>query len=116
MRGGFNDDFAGVISSKAELLDIQEMGISARPGLIIGDDVELRLPLSVEGEIYEGIFPYAGAGIAYNHDGNSEIDPMLTGGIDFAVAEHLYVGATANAIFRTGDTDFELIGTLNYAF
>lgn len=116
VRGGFNDDFAGVISSKAEFLELGEMSLSARPAIIIGDDFELRLPLSVEGEVYDGIYPYAGAGIAYNQDGNSDIDPMITGGVDFAVAERLYVGATANAIFRTGDTDFELIGTLNYAF
>lgn len=117
VRGGFNDDFAGVINSKAELLELgEELSLSARPAVIIGDDFELRLPLSVEGEIYESVYPYAGLGVAFNQDGSSEVDPMVTAGVDFAVAERIYVGATGNAIFRNNDTDFELIGTVNYAF
>lgn len=117
VRSGFNDDFAGVINSKAELLELgEELSLSARPAVIIGDDFELRLPLSIEGEIYESVYPYAGVGIAFNQDGSSEVDPMITGGVDFAVAERVYVGATGNAIFRNNDTDFELIGTVNYAF
>lgn len=115
-RGGLNDSFAAVIDSKALITELGELSVSARPGLVIGDNVELRLPLSIEGEIYEGIYPYAGGGIAYNQDGRSAVNPMVTGGVDIALARRLYFGAEANAIFRTGDTDFELIGTLNYAF
>lgn len=116
IRAGLNDSVAAVIDSKALISDFGELSLSARPSLLVGDNLELRLPISIEGEVYEGIYPFAGGGVAYNQDGNSGFDPMITGGVDVEITRQIYFGATGNAIFRSGDTDFELIGTINYAF
>lgn len=117
VRAGFNDPTSFVIDSKAKFLEItSDATLSARPSVLFGDDVELRLPVSLDIGLTEGFSPYAGAGIAYNADGSSRVDPLITGGIDIGVARNLVVDVNLNMLFKPGNTDTELTATVNYAF
>lgn len=116
IRTGFNDDTAAVLDTKAKLTDLGDLTLSTRPALLLGNDVEFRLPFSVEGTAARNVYPYGGAGIAYNVDGLSRVDPMLTGGLDIGVARQLVVGLEFNFIFRKADTDTEFAASLNYSF
>ncbi|NMF85796.1 hypothetical protein [Nodosilinea sp. P-1105] len=62
------------------------------------------------------IYPYAGGGIAYNADGSSRVDPMITGGIDIGVARNLVLDLNLNMLFQPGGTDTEFTASINYAF
>jgi hypothetical protein len=116
VRFGFNDDTAFVVDSKAKLVDLGDFTLSTRPSVLFGGDVELRLPVSVEAPISDGIFPYGGAGVAYNTDGNSRFDAMLTGGVDVDLGRNLVLDVGLNVVFKPGNTDTELATTLNYSF
>lgn len=117
VRAGFNDPTSFVIDSKAKFLEItSDATLSARPSVLFGDDVELRLPVSLDIGLTEGFSPYAGAGIAYNADGSSRVDPLITGGIDIGVARNLVVDVNLNMLFKPGNTDTELTATVNYLF
>ncbi len=117
VRAGFDDPTSFVIDSKAKFLEIGSAAtLSARPSVLFGDDTELRLPISVEISISDGFYPYAGAGVAYNADGSSRVDPLITGGIDIGVARNLVVDVNLNMLFKPANTDTELTATLNYAF
>ncbi len=118
VRTGLNDSTAFVIDSKLRLTDLDNTSLSVRPAVLFADDVELRLPLTLEGTLDEGIYPYLGAGVAYNADGLSNLDPMVTGGVDLNVLDNFVVDLQLNVIFESGvnDTDTEFIATLNYLF
>jgi len=117
-RGGFNDSTAAVINAKLKINGEDRPGVSLRPALLLGDEIEVRLPLTVDLELGEQFFPFAGAGVAYNTDGLSAVDPMLTAGTDVRLVENLVLGLEGNFIFQldSSDTDAEFIGTVNYEF
>lgn len=119
IRAGFNDSTAAVIDSKVKLVDlseVNEVSASIRPALLLGDEAELRFPLSIETEFGEGFFPFLGGGIAYNVDGTSDVDPMITAGIDINVANNIILNLEGNFIFQSSDTDTEFMASINYAF
>lgn len=115
-RFGFNDDAAFVVDSKAKLADLGDFTLSTRPAVMLGNDVELRLPISVEAPVHDGIFPYGGAGVAYNAGGNSRFDPLITGGVDVSLGENIVLDVGVNVIFKPNNTDTEFATTLNYRF
>ncbi|NJO20104.1 MAG: hypothetical protein HC838_08695 [Spirulinaceae cyanobacterium RM2_2_10] len=65
-RGGFNDSTAAVIKGKIKINGEDAPGLSLRPALLLGDEIEVRLPLTVDIELAERFYPFAGAGVAYN--------------------------------------------------
>jgi hypothetical protein len=115
-RFGFNDNVSFVLDSKAKIAGFGDFSLSARPSVFLGSNAELRLPISVEAPVHEGIYPYGGAGVAYNADGDSRFDPMLTGGVDMHMGGSLYLDVGLNVIFKPGNTDAEFATTLNYQF
>ncbi len=118
VRTGFGDPTSAVINAKVQLTRFDDVGVSVRPELILGDVTEFRLPVTVEAQITNGIYPFVGAGIAVNTDGLNRTDPMITGGADFALTRDITLKTELNLIFQTGisDTDLEFVSTLNYTF
>ncbi|MDJ0707367.1 MAG: hypothetical protein QNJ46_29185 [Leptolyngbyaceae cyanobacterium MO_188.B28] len=117
IRAGFNDDVGALIDSKVKVFPLGDaLSISVRPELLLGNDTELRLPISLDAEIDQGVYPFAGVGVAYNADGSSDFDPMATAGLDLGLNSHWVLSTELNVIFKSGDTDTEFIGSLNYAF
>jgi hypothetical protein len=122
VRAGFNDSTSFVLDSKAKVFDFDNIAggtigsVSVRPAVIFDSDTELRLPVSVDFILAENFYPYAGAGIAYNADGRSAVDAMITGGLDWSVARNIVLDLNASVLFKPGDTDTELTATINYAF
>lgn len=116
IRAGLNDEVGGVIDSKVKLTSLGDLSLSARPALLFGSNVELRAPITLEGQLVQGLFPYAGAGISYNKDGNSSINPVITGGLDIGITRNLVVDLKLNVVLTSDNTDTEFISTLNYAF
>lgn len=116
IRVGLNDEVRGVIDSKVKLTKLGDLSLSARPALLFGSTVELRAPITIEGQLVKGFFPYTGAGISYNKDGNSSINPVITGGLDIGITRNLVVDLKLNVVFTSDNTDKEFIAALNYAF
>jgi hypothetical protein len=117
LRVGFNDNTSFVIDSKAKLTDLgNATTLSVRPSVVFDSSTELRLPLSVDFAIDQGLYPYAGAGVAYNIDGRSAIDPMITAGLDWGLARNLVLDLNGSVLFKPGNTDTEFTATINYAF
>ena len=117
IRAGFNDPTAFVIDSKVKLTDLADAAtLSVRPAVLFDDGAELRLPISVDFGVSERFYPYAGAGVAYNADGSSRIDPLITGGIDVSITRNLVLDLNLNMLFKPDDTDTEFTATINYVF
>ncbi|MFZ4677598.1 MAG: hypothetical protein ACOYM4_18220 [Nodosilinea sp.] len=117
LRAGFNDNTSFVLDSKAKIADLgSTVTLSVRPALVFDSSTELRLPLSVDVAVTQSLSPYAGAGVAYNAGGTSTVDPMITGGLDWSVAQHIVIDLNANVLFTSGNTDTEFTATVNYAF
>ncbi|TVQ07389.1 MAG: hypothetical protein EA368_14380 [Leptolyngbya sp. DLM2.Bin27] len=118
IRAGLNDPTAFVIDSKAKLLELgsSRTTLSARPSVLFEDNTELRLPLTVDFAVNPSIYPYAGAGVAYNADGGSRVDPMITAGLDFGVARNLVLDINLSTLFKPGNADTEFTATINYEF
>ncbi|HSM83816.1 MAG TPA: hypothetical protein VLS96_19155 [Nodosilinea sp.] len=117
VRAGFNDNTSVVIDSKAKLLDLGSAAtLSVRPSVVFSGNTELRLPLSLDFALDRGLYPYAGAGVTYNADGNSSVDPMITAGLDLGLGRHLVLDLNGSVLFKPSDTDTELTATLNYVF
>jgi hypothetical protein len=118
VRTGFGDPTSAVLNAKVQVTQFDNVGVSVRPELMLGDITEFRLPVTVETEAYRGVYPFVGAGIAVNTDGLNRTDPMVTGGVDAAVARNLLLKLELNVIFQTAvsDTDLEFVSTLNYRF
>lgn len=117
VRTGFSDSTSFVIDSKAKLLEIADGAtLSVRPSVLFDSDTELRLPLSVDLGFTERFYPYAGAGIAYNANGSSRVDALVTGGVDIDVARNLVLDLNLSLLFKPDNTDTEFTTTINYAF
>jgi hypothetical protein len=116
IRAGLNDDTAAVINSKVQVTELGDFTVSVRPALYIGSDVEGRLPITLETSLDSYLFPYVGGGLAYNTDGLSTVDPMVTAGLDVGLGGSWVVDVKLNVIFQPGDTDTELVGAVNYRF
>ncbi|MBD1916369.1 MULTISPECIES: hypothetical protein [Cyanophyceae] len=117
VRAGFNDDTSFVIDSKAKVTELGDRTtLSVRPSLVFDNSTELRLPISVDYALDQALYPYAGAGVAYNADGRSGIDPMITAGLDWGITRSVVIDFNASMLFKPGDTDAEITATVNYAF
>jgi hypothetical protein len=117
IRAGFNDSTAFVIDSKVKLTELADAAtLSVRPAVLFDDSAELRLPISVDFGVSERFYPYAGAGVAYNAEGSSRIDPLITGGVDVSITRNLVLDVNLNVLFKPNNTDTELTATINYAF
>lgn len=117
LRAGFNDSTSFVIDSKAKIAELGDRTtLSVRPSLVFDSSTELRLPVSIDYALDQALYPYAGAGVAYNADGRSAIDPMITAGLDWGITRSVVVDFNASMLFKPGDTDTEITATVNYAF
>ncbi|MGB3309277.1 MAG: hypothetical protein WBG32_22105 [Nodosilinea sp.] len=117
IRAGFNDSTSFVLDSKAKITDLgARTSVSARPSLVFDNGTELRLPISVDYTLDQGLYPYAGAGVAYNADGRSAVDPMITAGLDWGITRSVVIDLNGSVLFKPGDTDTEITATVNYAF
>ena len=67
--------------------------LSIRPGLLIEDDVEVLLPVTFDVEPirtgYATLAPYVGAGLAFSFGDDSEVDLLVTGGVDIPLTSSL---------------------------
>jgi hypothetical protein len=117
VRAGFNDSTSFVIDSKAKITELGDRTtLSVRPSLVFDSSTELRLPVSIDYALDQALYPYAGAGVAYNVDGRSAIDPMITAGLDWGITRSVVIDFNASMLFKPGDTDAEITATVNYAF
>ncbi len=117
IRAGFNDSTSFVIDSKAQIVELgARTTLSVRPSLVFDNGTELRLPISVDYALDQGLYPYAGAGVAYNADGRSAVDPMITAGLDWGITRRVVIDVNGSVLFKPGDTDAEITATVNYAF
>lgn len=116
IRAGLNDDTAAVINAKVTVADFGEISLSGRPAIFLGNETEFRLSLTGEGEIAPNLSPFFGGGVAINTDGSGDVNPLLTTGFDFQIAEHVAIQVGGNLIFKSSDTDAEAITTVNYTF
>ncbi len=117
VRAGFNDSTSFVIDSKAKISELGDRTtLSVRPSLVFDNSTELRLPISVDYALDQALYPYAGAGVAYNADGRSAIDPMITAGLDWGITRTVVIDINGSMLFKPGDTDTEITATVNYAF
>ena len=104
---GYADDVSLAIISKIALAD----RLAVRPSVLIGDDVALLVPVTYDFRQYAPevggfqFIPYGGVGAAYNFDDDSELNLLLSAGVDVPVARQITVNAQANlGVFN--DTDF----------
>lgn len=117
VRAGFNDNTSFVIDSKAKITNLgPRTTLSVRPEVVFDSSTELRLPISVDYGLDQALYPYAGAGVAYNADGRSGVDPMITAGLDWGITRNLVIDLNGSVLFKPGDTDTEFTATVNYAF
>lgn len=117
IRAGFNDSTSFVIDSKAQIVELgARTTLSVRPSLVFDNSTELRLPVSVDYALDQALYPYAGAGVAYNADGRSGVDPMITAGLDWGITRRVVLDLNGSVLFKPGDTDTEITATVNYAF
>ncbi|MFG6099453.1 hypothetical protein SPB21_29690 [Leptothoe sp. ISB3NOV94-8A] len=115
VRTGLNDDTAAVLDSKLEVIPFEQGSLSVRPAILIGEDFEGRLPVSFDLALDEQFLVFGGGGFAYNFD-DSDLDPMITGGVDMAVSERLILNVEGNLIFKSNDTDAEVAASINWLF
>lgn len=112
-RGGFNDSVDAVIDAKIRVAPLGSATLSVRPAILIGNDFGLRLPVAVDFPWYEGVYPYAGAGLSY--DETDSVGAMITAGLDVALTQKLYLDTSLNVVFDN-DTNAEVVFSVNYAF
>jgi hypothetical protein len=95
---------------------------SARPGIVIGDDPTILLPLTADFPIRPiteavdfDVAPFVGGGLAISTGSDSLARPLITGGIDIPVADRVTLTAQGNvAFFR--DTEGSVILGVGYNF
>ncbi|MBE9030104.1 hypothetical protein IQ266_10225 [filamentous cyanobacterium LEGE 11480] len=116
IRTGFQDESAFVLNGKVKVADFGQVSLSGRPTILFNDEAEFRLAITGEGEVAPNWSPYFGGGIAINTDATGDVDPLLTAGIDFLLADQLVLQVGGNLLFKANDTDTELTATANYAF
>lgn len=115
VRTGLNDSTALVIDSKLKVIPLEQGSISFRPSILIGDDLESRLPISFDLPFEEQFLFFGGGGFAYNFD-DSDFDPMITAGVDMPINERLVLNVEGNLIFKSNDTDAEIAASINWQF
>lgn len=106
---GYADDFSFAVISKIAFAD----RLAVRPSVLFGDDVAVLVPVTYDFRQYAPeaggfrIIPYGGVGAAYSSgDGDdSDINLLLSAGVDVPVTRQITVNAQANlGLFN--DTDF----------
>lgn len=95
---------------------------SARPGIVIGNDPTILLPLTADFPIAPvsenvdfDVAPFVGGGLAISTGSDSLARPLITGGVDVPVADRITLTAQGNvAFFR--DTEGSIILGVGYNF
>ncbi len=95
---------------------------SARPGIVIGNDPTILLPLTADFPIAPvsenvdfDVAPFVGGGLAISTGSDSLVRPLITGGVDVPVADRITLTAQGNvAFFR--DTEGSIILGVGYNF
>lgn len=107
-----------VVTSKVGLTN----NLSARPGIFIGDNTTVLLPVTVDfptaAEIDEGrlsIAPFVGGGIAISTGDDSEVSPVITAGVDVPISSQFTAVASTNISFFN-DPEVGLMLGLGYNF
>lgn len=119
VRAGFNDDTSFAIGAKLPITQFKVqgngLGLSVRPDLIFGDELEVRAAATVEASALK-LSPYGGGGLAYNTDNTGDISPMLSAGLEYDLQRNAAIRLGGNYIFQDGDTDTELLimGMFNF--
>lgn len=125
--GGGRDSVDFTVFSKLKLLEFPSddpvASLSVRPTVGFGNQVEIRVPVTVEPMMgliggdssSERIVPFAGLGaaISTNNNSNSNFHFMLTGGADFLLTNDLTLTAMANLLFLS---DVQLEGQVGIGY
>ncbi len=106
---GYADDISFAVISKIAFTN----RLAVRPSVLIGEDVAVLVPVTYDFRQYAPeaggfqFIPYGGVGAAYNSsdDSDSDINLLLSAGVDVPVSRRFTVNAQANlGVFN--DTDF----------
>jgi uncharacterized surface protein with fasciclin (FAS1) repeats len=101
--------------------------ISARPAVAIDDDPTILIPITydfnfrtvdpIEGEAVDPfpVQPFIGGGIGISVNDDTDIGPLVTGGVDVPLGDSLMLTGTANVLFLD-DTDIGLMLGVGYRF
>jgi hypothetical protein len=117
VRTGLQDDTLFILNGKFKAADLGNIvSLSGRPTVMFGDEVELRLAVTGEGEVAKNLSPFFGGGLSINTDGGGKVYPLLNAGVDYRLADQLVIQVGGNLLFKSGDTDTELTASLGYAF
>ncbi|NJL96295.1 porin family protein [Candidatus Gracilibacteria bacterium] len=108
----------GVIS-KFKIVDLDKnkadkVDISIRPQIYFSEhQVNARVPVTLDYRLTDRIRPFAGAGVDYNTF-NNQIQPVITGGVDYKVNKDVTI--TAGVDYLTETDDVEIKGGVGYNF
>lgn len=112
-QGGF------LINSKIGLT----RNISARPSIIIGDEVSFLIPLTYDftfrsTDPFERVpfAPFLGGGIAFSTDGDNTVGGVITGGADIPISSQFVANAALNVGFFGDSVDFGIGLGVGYTF
>lgn len=112
-QGGF------LINSKIGLT----RNISARPSIIIGDDVDFLIPITYDFTFQSTdpfqrvpFAPFIGGGVAFSTSGGNSVGGLITGGADIPINAQFVANATLNVGFFGDTTDFGLALGVGYTF
>jgi hypothetical protein len=112
-QGGF------LINSKIGLT----RNISARPSIIIGDEVSFLIPLTYDftfqsTDPFERVpfAPFLGGGIAFSTSGDNSVGGLITGGADIPISSQFVANAALNVGFFGDSVDFGLALGVGYTF
>ena len=106
---GYADDISFAVISKIAFTN----RLAVRPSVLIGDDLAVLVPVTYDFRQYAPeaggfqFIPYGGVGAAYNssEDSDSDVNLLLSAGVDVPVSRRFTVNAQANlGVFN--DTDF----------
>lgn len=96
--------------------------ISVRPGVIIGDNPVVLLPVTVDfpvrpvpGASRISFAPYIGGGAAITTGDNTDVGGLITAGVDVPLTPRITANAGANLAFLN-DTDFGIFLGVGYNF
>ncbi|MBE9060935.1 hypothetical protein [cf. Phormidesmis sp. LEGE 11477] len=105
---GYVDDISFAVISKIAFAN----RLAVRPSVLIGDDLAVLVPVTYDFRQYAPeaggfqFIPYGGLGAAYSSgDGDSDINLLLSAGVDVPVSRQVTVNAQAN-LGVLNDTDF----------
>ncbi|MBW4622791.1 MAG: fasciclin domain-containing protein [Cyanosarcina radialis HA8281-LM2] len=101
--------------------------ISARPAVAIDDDPTILIPITydfnfrtvdpIEGEAVAPfpVQPFIGGGVGISFNDDTDVGPLITGGVDVPLGDDLMLTGTANVLFLD-DTDIGLMLGVGYRF